>query len=57
MMGLKGSAKLIFVSDLVDRYAKNGKRYRKNKLPSTGTVMDPEDRKLLPESVAEYVGG
>jgi len=57
MMGLKGSAELIFVSDLVDRYAKNGKRYRKNKLPSTGTVIDPEDRKLLPESVAEYVGG
>ena len=56
LMGLKGSSKLIFVSDALDTYAKNGKRYRKNKLPSTGTAIDPDDKKLLPESVAELVG-
>jgi DNA gyrase subunit A len=56
LMGLKGSAKLLFVSDTVDAYAKNG-RYRKNKLPSTGTALDPADRKLLPPSIAEKISG
>jgi len=54
LMGLKGSAKVIFVSDTPEAYAKNG-RYRKNKLPSTGTALDPEDRKPRPESIAEKV--
>ncbi len=53
LMSQKGSAKLIFVTDLIEEKAPNGKRYRKNKLPSTGTVLDPVDRKMLPTPVLD----
>ncbi len=53
LMGMKGNSQLIFVTDAIETYAQNGKRYRKNKLPSTGTSIDPEDRKLLPSCIEE----
>ncbi len=53
LMSLKSGTKLIFVTDQAEIYAQNGKRYRKNKLPSAGTLLDPEDRKRLPESVID----
>ena len=55
LFSLKAGARLLFVSDDIETYAKNGKRYRKNKLPSSGTALDPDDRRLLPDSVASLL--
>ena len=53
MMTLKGKGSLVFVSDRVETYA--GKRYRKNKLPSSGTAYADEDRASLPAAIAELL--
>ena len=57
LMSLKADSRLVFVTDDLARYLKAGKSYRKNKLPSTGTTIDVEDQKLLPESVVEQLRG
>lgn len=51
VMNMKKGGKLVFVTDDIGAYAPNGKRYRKNKLPSSGTSMDAEDEKLIPMSM------
>ena len=47
LMSLKGKGRLLFATTDIERFAPNGKRYRKNKLPSSGTVLDEDDRKKL----------
>ncbi len=48
LMTLKAGGELRFVTEAVAEYAPNG-RYKKLKLPSAGTALDPADKKRMPE--------